>query len=574
MDIIKKNSMKPLFKIMLCLFAGLYITAACKDSDDEGIVGFTVDTQEITLGAEGGTEPVKVASGTKWIAKVDQPWVKVLPANGIGNTDCQIVVDTTLATKVRNAVVTFIPEGQGKQQIEIHQTGYGNMIGLSKDNIEVENMAIADKRFFEVSVTTNVQFEVEYPYGSWVTTTNKKPTVELDYGARPRTIKMRFNWDMNTEPAERIATISFKPQDKDVHLTDEVVLTIKQEAAPEITPDRRGDSIALVIASAKLRSMTSWDTSERLEYWKGVTVWEKTDKDATPEMIGRVRSAEFRMMNTKEELPIEIGKIKYLETLVIYGNTNTMLLPIPFRIGNALADLEHLKSLTIGGFGITTISTSELKGSYAKLEYLDLGGNNFETIPSDLTSTNYKSLTALSLTGMRRYSTVTDLKNETRSNIGLKIQADNYALKNLFKWEKLKALSLSYNLIYGKLPTFINEYTGNPDYGISCYTDNDILANDTLNSASDEVKAALKKVPKILPNVESFAINLNFLTGDDLPDWLLYHPRFARFNPFTLIYTQEGGLDMDGNVPGFKNEPANLEWFYERYPKARPTFTD
>ena len=48
----------------------------------------------------------------------------------------------------------------------------------------------------------------------------------------------------------------------------------------------------------------------------------------------------------------------------------------------------------------------------------------------------------------------------------------------------------------------------------------------------------------------------------------------ATFDPFTLIYTQDSGKDMNGNVPGFKNEPSNLEWFYERYPKARPTLTE
>ena len=88
--------MKPLFKIYLYLFAGLLFIAACNDSDEEGITGFTIDTQEVTLGAIGGMEPVKVASGTKWVAKVNQPWVKVMPANGVGSTNCEIVVDSTL----------------------------------------------------------------------------------------------------------------------------------------------------------------------------------------------------------------------------------------------------------------------------------------------------------------------------------------------------------------------------------------------------------------------------------------------------------------------------------------------
>ena len=499
--------MKPLFNIYLCLFASLLFIAACNDSDEEGITGFTIDTQEVTLGATGGMEPIKVASGTKWVAKVDKPWVKVMPANGVGSTNCEIVVDSTLSNDVRHAVVTFVPEGQPKQELKIHQTGYGKMIGLDKYEVEVPNMGNADKRYFDISVTTNVEFKVDYPLiGSWVTTTKRNP--------------------------------------------------------------------AIVIASTKLRSMTNWDASERLDYWLGVTVWEKTDKGVTPEQLGRVRSVEFRMLNTKEELPAEIGKIKYLETLVVYGNTNTMLLPSPYRIGNALAGLKYLRNLTISALGITTISKTELESSRKDLITLDLSGNNFTTIPYDLTPANFPGLLNLSLTGNRRYSTITDLSTETRDNPGLCIDASSSTLKNLLKWKNLKSLSLSYNLIYGKLPTFINSYNGSPEYGVSTYTDEDIQQNDTLMSASEEVKAKLKTIPNILPNAEHFSINLNFLTGDDLPDWLLYHPRFARFDPFTLIYTQDSGKDKSGNIPGFKNEPSNLEWFYERYPKARPTLTD
>ena len=567
--------MKPLLKIYLCLFTSLLFIAACDDSDEEGITGFTIDTQEVTLGAIGGMEPVKVASGTKWVAKVDQPWVKVMPANGVGSTNCESVVDSTLSNDVRHAVVTFVPEGQPKQELKIHQTGYGKMIGLDKYEVEVANMANDDKRYFDISVTTNVKFKVEYPpIGSWVTTTKREPELSLDYGARPRTIKMRFKWDMNTDPQERIASIKFLPVNAEDELEKEVTLTVKQEAAPEITDDRRGDSIAIVMASTKMRSMTSWDASERLDYWLGVTVWERTDKGVTPEQIGRVRSVEFRLLNTKEELPVEIGKIKYLETLVIYGNTNTMLLPSSYRIGNALAGLKYLRNLTISALGITTISKTELESSRKDLITLDLSGNNFTTIPYDLTPTNFPELLNLSLTGNRRYSTITDLSTETRDNPGLSIDASSSTLKNLLKWKNLKSLSLSYNLIYGKLPTFINSYNGSPEYGVSTYTDEDIQQNDTLMSASEEVKAKLKTIPNILPNAEHFSINLNFLTGDDLPDWLLYHPRFARFDPFTLIYTQDSGKDKSGNIPGFKNEPSNLEWFYERYPKARPTLTD
>ena len=119
------------------------------------------------------------------------------------------------------------------------------MIGLDKYEVEVASMANEDKRYFDISVTTNVKFKVDYPLmGSWVTTSKRQPDISLDYGARPRTIKMRFKWDMNTDPKERIASIKFLPVNEEDELEKEVALTIKQEASPEITDDRRGDSIA------------------------------------------------------------------------------------------------------------------------------------------------------------------------------------------------------------------------------------------------------------------------------------------------------------------------------------------
>ena len=58
--------MKLLFKIAFCLFAGLCICTACKDSE-ETISGFTLDKEDITLGAEGGTENVQIeAEANGW----------------------------------------------------------------------------------------------------------------------------------------------------------------------------------------------------------------------------------------------------------------------------------------------------------------------------------------------------------------------------------------------------------------------------------------------------------------------------------------------------------------------------
>lgn len=561
--------MKWFGKIAFSLFTGLCICTACDDSDDLTVTDFSVDTKEITVGAEGGAEKVNVVSGTKWVAKVNQPWVKVMPANGVGSAECDIVIDTTLSNEVRQAVVTFVADGQTKQDVEVYQTGYGKMIGLSEKEVSVKNMDTYDKRYFEISVTTNVDFKVTIPSDArnWLTL-DKTPSVSLDYGARPRTTKIRFNWSMNTDPEIREASIAFEPKNATDTLEQEVVLAVKQDAAPEITDDRTGDSLALIIVGEKLRAMSSWNTSEKMDYWKGVSLWEKTSEGVTLEMIGRVRSVEYRIVNTKEGLPVELGKLRYLEELIVYGNTNTTLLPDDFKMGNALAELEHLKRLQVAAYGLTTIIPySELKKPKSTLEYLDLSGNNFTDLPSAINEGNFPRLISLSLGGMRRYSSVNDMYTGWRDNAGMKIDASGYAFKNLLKWEKLRELSLSYNYIYGQLPDFKNEY------GIKTYTDEQIAANDTLNSASDENKAFLKTVPCVLPNARVFSVNLNFLTGE-LPDWLLYHPRFAIFDPFTLICTQEKGYDPNGVVPGFTNEPTSLDKFYEFYPAAKPTKTE
>lgn len=563
--------MKSLLKIAFSLLVGLCLMASCKDSDDDKVSGLTLSAQEITLGAEGGTEKVNVAAGTKWVAKVDKPWLKVMPANGIGTTECKIVVDSTLSNDIRNAVITFIPEGSPEQALKVNQTGYGKMIGLSEQAVTVANMEALNKRYFEITVTANVDFKVVIPQTSNWVTLDKNPSLSLDHGARPRTVKVRFNWAMNTVDQNRVAEIQFVPKNEGDILEKEIKLTVTQDAAPTITDDRAGDSIALLITNTKLNSMNAWDSSEKMQFWIGVTLWEKTDTGVTPEMVGRVRKTEFRGLNIKESLPAELGKLKYLETLVIYGNTNTLLLPDKFEMGTALADLEHLKNLTVAAYGLTTINPAiELKKSRLNLEYLNIRANNFTALPTQLTSTYFPKLEYLELSGMRRYGSLTDMREGVwKENAGMKVDVGSYQFANLLKWEKLKYLSLSYSYLYGKLPqkvSGVTKYWSDATY---------IALNDTIADACNDPakKLKLSKIPAVLPNAEFFAINLNFITGD-LPDWILYHPRFARFNPFTMIMTQENGYDPSGNTPRFENEPVNFDYFYEFYPKAKPSKID
>lgn len=550
-----RNYMKSLVKLAFGLFAGMCMIVSCNDSDDENTSGFTLDAQEFTLGAEGGTEIVKVATGTKWVAKVDKPWLKVMPANGVGSAECQIVVDSALSNDVRSAVVTFAPEGQPQQTVEIYQTGFGKMIGLSKEEMSVVNMGDYGKRFFEILVTTNVDFDVNIPAEAkkWIKSNVKQ--IVLDAGARPRTTKVRFDWEMNTDPDVREAAITFTPKDETVQLEKDAVLKVTQDAAPRIDDNRTGDSIAILLIAVKMKAMTVWDTSEKMDYWEGVTLWEKTDKGVVPEQVGRLRSVVFTMLDTKEVLPSEFRHLKYLERLSIVGNGNKMLLPDKFLMGDALAELKHLKHLQLSGYGITDLLSTELKEPMKTLESLDVSSNHFTVIPYTLNSTDFPKLTSLNLTGMRRHDYNLNLSDDVwQPNWGMRIDVASDSFKELLMWENLKVLRLSYNYLYGQLPKFED---------VDPYSDVDIADNDTLNTCTDKVK--LKTIPRVMPKMEFFAINLNFLTGD-VPDWLFYHPRFANFIPFTFIYTQDNGYDPAGIVPRINNEPANLDEYYEFYP--------
>ena len=68
------------------------------------------------------------------------------------------------------------------------------------------------------------------------------------------------------------------------------------------------------------------------------------------------------------------------------------------------------------------------------------------------------------------------------------------------------------------------------------------------------------------------SLNLNFFTGN-APDWLLYHPRLLDWFPESLIFMQkENGLDSEGKLVKFDNEPANYEYYYDFFPGYREKY--
>ncbi len=560
--------MDKIYKIALGLVLCLPFVACNEDEDKEPY--FLLDKSEITLGAEGGTDVVLVESNDSWTVAVSEPWLSVSPASGTGNAACRVVVDSSLVSDMRTASVRFAPVATPVMAVTVKQMGYGKIILPDTCEIWVEASAKMEERFFETNVTTNVEFSVEVDHlgaeQEWLTAEDVK--IELDKGARPRNAKLRFDWKMNTAPQERMAEIRLIPEGDAAGQVEPAVISVYQKPALKIEDNRAGDSIALVMIYERMNCWNdAWDTSENMQHWNGVRLWEASDKEIVsgevPQAaVGRVRAVQYSFLNTKETIPAEIRHLKYLESLDISSNVNTMLLNI--ELGSEICELEYLKYLTLFSYGIVSLPDDfvELGNS---LVALDLSANNFTEIPSILTPENFPELKSLSFVASRRWNT-TDLrrKGEYEDGIGLYINAstDN-VFRRLFLWENLEELAFSNCYIEGELPDFkIGEE------GVVAYTQKDVDAwgGDTIQYLADNA------IPKILPNCTMLRLNLNFLTGD-LPDWLLYHPHFLDWAPDLLIFNQqEKGLNSAGEAVRFDNEPNTFDYYYDVFPGTREKY--
>lgn len=565
--------------LTLFCVAALSLASSCDKAVQSA--GFDVDKENITVGAEGGEDVVRISSSSEWVALASEPWISISPANGVGIVDCSIRIDSTLANGSRSASVRFSAEGETPKTLKVLQTGYGKMIVPEFTEKEIPSTALYDERHFYVNVTTNVEFdvEVETEDGSNVWVSASQYNVKLDRGARPRTVRLEMKWKMNPDPEVRTAKVRFVPSDPTVTLEKDAVLAVTQKAAPKIEDNRAGDSLALVTISEKIQGF-GWDTGENMMNWSEVELWSEGDEGLpAPEAVGRVRAVRFFVFSTKESIPQEIRHLKYAETISFYGNTNTMYLEIP--LGSEICSLRHLKNLQIAAYGIVSLP-DELK-DMKQLEVLDLNSNNFSEIPKILTPENFPNLKELNFSGQRRWLT-TDLRNKANSRyesgIGLNLNMENEddasALKTLLRWDKLEYLAFTYSYLEGPIPDFkIGED------GVEGYTEEDAVQmglRDTIRFLYDSsmpAPAGAPKgttIPKILPNAKSLRINLNFMTGK-LPDWILYHPHFMDWIPETFIFSQQDrGIDSKGNVVGFSNQPKDFEYYYAAYPYYRQKY--
>lgn len=630
---------------LLVLGAGL-MTASCSDSDDVDIPGgLAIDKEQIEIAAEGGSEQLAIAASQNWVANVDEPWLMLTPANGVGSTTATVVVDSTLMNGRRTTDIVFIGDNGQRRTVSVKQFGYGKQIDIKEPTVEIENSESYDKRAFESLISANVECKIgkiEYSFEGDMTDAEKAENkseregwllnskdedkltgtnlgIVLDRKARPRSVKFKFRWAMNVVPAVRVAKVHLVPVkaedqlvDADGKPIDDVILTVRQKAAPKIEDNRAGDSLSVIMINQKLGSIATFDSSDNMRNWSGVTLWEATDDfvKTHPEALGRVRSVKFSMFNLKsgETLPKEVGNLKFLESFSVAANENNQIREV--KLGDEICSLKYLKNLTVQAYGLTQLPDNFVNLGKS-LETLNLVSNNFNKL-SDITNIvnekNFHKLRNLILYAQRRTDVVTNIASLGEKNasgvyvynnypIGLygKVNAgsaDRQALLKLLTWDKLNTLELSYCFLEGELPTDDEmtealEAAGKATrYSKSDFSTNkedylDKLVGDTckwlLSDRSNPVTCKHKdgsvvsekvypyQVPRVLPNCRQLSLNLNFLTGA-VPKWILYHPHLVEWTPSIMIFNQQPkGKNSDGAAVGFSNmteDSYSYDYYY------------
>ena len=534
---------KTIYRIALSA-AALVSALACVN---EQPVDFEVDTDVIEFAPEGGVKSINISSDDRWVASAQVPWITVSPANGVGSAECRIIVDSALAVTSRDALVHIENQvTKERKEFQVKQDGFDYQITLAEPTVNLASYAALADRKFNVKVKTNVPFDVVLPEGASEWIEYEVPAFNFDRGVRPREVTVKFKWNTNFNQEGREALIAFNPKTQGVVPALKHDLKIVQAAAEAIEIGVKGDSLALIAINQALGCWTQYETTERMEFWDGVEIWQSGENK------GRVKKAEFTIFGTKESLPFQVKYLTAAEELSFFGNTNTFLLNL--EPGEHICELVNLRKLTIGAYGLVDLPESFKK--LKNLEYLDISSNNFQTVPEILTPENFPKLTALILNACRRH-TIYDLSNTNKTNFGGLFEemdvdeAGNKTFpKRLLRWNNLDTLRLSVNFLEGTIPDFMDD----PEF--PKWTAEEVNACDTLPSI-------LIGLPKILPDTDFFAINLNRLYGN-LPDWLLYHPKLDLWYPSSLVFMQEGKTTT-GISSGFDNEPANLDYYYEHY---------
>ena len=564
--------------LYLIALVSMIIVGACTPKAE---IELSFDTDCIEIGPEGGVRTIAVTVGEDWVARTNEPWIAFSPANGKASEKCQIIIDSTLVFDQREDVVR-IQTASGYKDITIVQKGFEPKITPKTSLVEIEDFAIPSKRKFEVVVETNV--ELTKPADTeWLTCKMSDQT--LDRGARPRNVTLTFEWrvnpyaDIREEIVNLVGTKKVEVSEGAYEtLSAEANFTVSQGGAPDIESVKNtpaGDSLALLSISRFLGCWTEYDTGVSMNRWEGVKVYEKGPNK------GRVKSAQFIFFETDEALPYAVKYLTEAEELYFFSNVNSFLKNL--SLGEDICELKKLKKLTMFAYGLTEIP--DAISNMESLRYLDLDGNNFKSIPKALK--NCKNLKALFMSSNQR-SVVSDLSNTVRTEDELggficdydEVPSDGSTVSSnerctkafpkwLLEWDQLDTLRLSVNYLQGTLPSdedLIN--AGFPVWDVddeSTFTE-EVSLRDSLGA--DGLKFFREnRIPKVLPDIDFLAINLNRLHGN-IPNWLKYHPKLDYWYPLLLVFPQEG-RDAKGHQAGFIDVPTNLNYYYKYYNKKK-----
>ena len=148
------------------------------------------------------------------------------------------------------------------------------------------------------------------------------------------------------------------------------------------------------------------------------------------------------MFNTVESVPSDIQYLQELEVLIFLGNENRHLKSI--ELGPEVTKLKNLKSLSINGYGISSLPKEIVE--MENLEELDLFGNSFLQLPMDII-TQMKGLKYIAFSSNKRVDAIQNLSEIPAGVLPNEIGLRGEIPVELFQLENLEYILLSNNYL-------------------------------------------------------------------------------------------------------------------------------
>ena len=175
---------RKLYTVLIVALLGL----ACTPENDK--LPISLDAESIEVDAVGGVKRIEIKSTDKWIASTDNPWITISPANGVGDVVCEVRIDSALTAESRRGQVRIQNLATwDEKQVEIIQQGFPYTITIDKADVKISNYDEYDNRYFDIEVTSNVDFRVDIPASAEAWLSTERYVLNLDRGMRPRKVE-------------------------------------------------------------------------------------------------------------------------------------------------------------------------------------------------------------------------------------------------------------------------------------------------------------------------------------------------------------------------------------------------